>query len=539
MAIGFFFILQPGVVKSAPEHPMNDTLPKQPGRRMGQKILMGLFCLALLIFFAVLVMDMGDKRGLNRYERQWEAKGEHFDFASFIPKPVPDDQNFALTPIVASSYEYCLDKNGHKIDPPNANIVNRLRMEMYGNESLLNPPTNGGNWAKGTKTDLKALQLYYRALAAKTNEFPVAPQAQSPAVDVLLALSKYDAAIEELRQAAALPYSRFPLNYESELPADILLPHLAALKRCSQVLQLRAVAELQNGQSDKALADVKLVLRLIDSIRTEPFLISHLVRISMLNLSLQPVWEGLADHKWSDAQLVELDRELAKLDFLVDYEFSMRAERVDSMANSEYMRRTRNLFFFSDDNGTPSGVVKVAYHLIPNSVFYQNELVIAREIQDWILPIVDVAQHNVSPEATRLAETNIEQMKIHWSPNNILACMLCPALVPCAKKYAYAQSAVDMARVACALERCRLAQSEYPETLDALTPRFIETFPHDIIVGQPLKYHRTGTGQFALYSVGWNGTDDGGVVFMRKDWNDSIDLDKGDWVWAGQVMAGK
>ena len=67
-----------------------------------------------------------------------------------------------------------------------------------------------------------------------------------------------DSTIEELREASRLPYSRFPLNYDSEDPAAILLPHLAYLKRCSQVLQLRALAELQNGQSEKALDDVKL-----------------------------------------------------------------------------------------------------------------------------------------------------------------------------------------------------------------------------------------------------------------------------------------
>ena len=62
--------------------------------------------------------------------------------------------------------------------------------------------------------------------------------------------------------------------------------------------------------------------RLADSIRTEPFLISHLVRIAILQITLQPVWEGLAEHRWSDAQLAELDSELAKLDFLADYELS-------------------------------------------------------------------------------------------------------------------------------------------------------------------------------------------------------------------------
>ncbi len=46
------------------------------------------------------------------------------------------------------------------------------------------------------------------------------------------------------------------------------LPHLAVLNSAAQALRLRAIAELQNGQSEKALDDVKLVLRLADSIRT-------------------------------------------------------------------------------------------------------------------------------------------------------------------------------------------------------------------------------------------------------------------------------
>ena len=149
--------------------------------------------------------------------------------------------------------------------------------------------------------------------------------------------------------------------------------------------------------------------------------------------------------------------------------------------------------------------------------------------------------HSVSLEAVQLASANIDQMRLHWSLNDALAAMLLPAYEKCAQKYGYAQSSVDMARVACALERCRLAQDKYPESLDALKPRFIESVPPDVIGGQPLKYHLTSDGQFALYSVGWNGTDDSGAVLLKansKTLND-IDYDKGDWVWTGQVKDGQ
>ena len=149
------------------------------------------------------------------------------------------------------------------------------------------PEHAGGYWQKMSLTDLKAWQTYYRnptnANAAK--EFPIAPQPQTPAADVLLALSKYNSAIEELRQASQRPYSNVPLNYEEGFNSvSPLLNYFAVLKRCTQLLQLRAIAELDDGQSAKALDDVKLWLRLNDSIRNSPFLISHLVRMAIMGI---------------------------------------------------------------------------------------------------------------------------------------------------------------------------------------------------------------------------------------------------------------
>ena len=166
-----------------------------------RRLLFGAACLATLVALLYAEEDWRGWHVWNKFKHEWEAKGEHFDFASVVPPPVPDDQNFALTPVVASSYLYILDKNGHRINPQNTNVVNRLGITIYGEDDWKNWPTNG-YWAKGTKTDLNEWQRYYRLVATKTNLFPVAAQPQSPAEDVLVALSKYDSAIEELRAAA-------------------------------------------------------------------------------------------------------------------------------------------------------------------------------------------------------------------------------------------------------------------------------------------------------------------------------------------------
>jgi len=503
-----------------------------------KRSLFGLACLATLIALFYAEEDWRGWHAWNKFKHEWEAQGEKFDFTSVVPPPVPDDQNFAMAPIWVESMKAALGpKNSRQWFGDNfaengrTNFVNRIfNMPLTDNDSYWR--TNGqGNWEKATLTDLKPWQNYYRALAAKTNSFPAAPQPQSPAQDVLLALSKYDSTIEEMRQAGQRPFSRFPLNYNRDEVWAILLPHLAALKRCTQVLQLRAIAELQNGQSDKALDDVKLELRLADAIRTEPFLISHLFRIAILQIALQPVYEGLAEHRWSDAQLVALDAELAKLEFLADYKLSMRGEMGCQNGIFDLLiRNHRELFNISSVTGSSSGPPFIS-SLIPTGWFYQNRLRCARMMVEFYIPLADVDQQTVSPAAVRHADEVLKAGTKKITPYNILERMLFPALGNAVEKFARAQSSVDSARVAVALERYRLAHGEFPGSLDTLAPQFLEKVPHDIIGGQPLHYRRTSDGQFVLYSVGWNERDDGGVVVLTKGSTPSVDINQGDWVW--------
>jgi hypothetical protein len=517
-----------------------------------KRFLFGLACFATLIALFYAEEDWRGKHDWNKFKREWEAKGERFDWQSIVPPPVPDDQNFALTPIVASSYAAWLDKNGHRVKPYDTNVVNRLQMNIAHNDDW--PKTNGiSDWQKATVSDLKVWQNYYRALAATTNEFPIASQPQTPAQDVLLALSKYDSTIEELRQDSARPDSRFPLGYDAQPPAGILLPHLAALKRCSRVLQLRAIAELQNNESQKALDDVKLSLRLIDSIRTEPFLISHLVRLAILQITLQPVYEGLANHQWSDAQLVELDSELAKLNFLADFELTMRGERTVEIANIEFLRHpphnpdfNRPRFYFlapffslvqmlsnfsSEGSENPRGFQMLALGLGPSGWLDQNEMRIAQFETKWYLPIVDEDTETISPAKARAGGNALDREMRHRTPENVFETLFIPGLGSAAQKFARAQSSVDLARVAIALERFHLARGEFPGSLDAIASQFPEGIPHDIINGEPLHYRKTLDGQFVLYSVGWNERDDGGVVVFGKGKTPSVDTSRGDWVW--------
>jgi hypothetical protein len=255
-------------------------------------------------------------------------------------------------------------------------------------------------------------------------------------------------------------------------------------------------------------------------------LISHLVRIAIVAIGIEPIWESLAKHQWTDEQLVALDNELTKIDFLADYGSIMRGERAFEITEIENQRHTRELISY-----TENGAYTNSLRLMPSAYFYQNELNFARMHQEWILPLVDPKPHLVSPAALQRITDIIQNEKKHYfySPYKVQALMLAPAFSAAVTKIARIQCQIDLARIAIALERYRLANQNYPESLDELAPKFISEIPHDVINGEPLHYRLEPNGQFILYSIGWNEKDDGGRAILGQ--NGVIKPLEGDWIW--------
>jgi len=169
------------------------------------------------------------------------------------------------------------------------------------------------------------------------------------------------------------------------------------------------------------------------------------------------------------------------------------------------------------------------YRLAPAGWFWMNEALIGKMYQVWNLRICDPKMHQASPSLAKQAGEALDSECSSWRPWNMFAIMQLPAITENEFKFAFAQTSADLAMIACALERYRLANGTYPDSLDQLCPQFLEAIPHDIITGQPLKYRRRDDGRFVLYSVGWNEVDDGGKVGLRP--SGYFEMKTGDWLW--------
>jgi hypothetical protein len=99
-------------------------------RRVFRGILYGVATLGILIAVFYFEENWRGLRAWNHFRAQAEAKGERFDQSPLAQYSGPDDQNFALSPIVASGYATYTNKAGSRVLPPRANIVNRLIMSL-------------------------------------------------------------------------------------------------------------------------------------------------------------------------------------------------------------------------------------------------------------------------------------------------------------------------------------------------------------------------------------------------------------------------
>jgi hypothetical protein len=111
-------------------------------------------------------------------------------------------------------------------------------------------------------------------------------------------------------------------------------------------------------------------------------------------------------------------------------------------------------------------------------------------------------------EAERLNQQVEQQLRSHFL---LFARMLIPSLERAEPKAARQYAVLRCAEVACAVERWRLAHAgALPPSLDALVPQFLAAVPEDPMDGKPLKFRPRRLG-FVVYSIGEDGTDDGGT----------------------------
>ncbi len=446
---------------------------------------------------------------------------DELDLRNYIPKTVPDDENFAATPVVkkwfATKWENHPWRSDHFSKAPSSLIQQIKDVERT---KPLRP------------LDLAA---WHHGLAKESSIETQPLSRQQHASAILVALKDDEEPIESVRTASTRPKATYPVNYTLDDPWQILLPHLSNIKELGARLSLRACAELAINDTNKAFDDILLTLYLADSLTNESFFISYLIRAGCVHAAVQPIWEGLREHQWSDRQLQEFETRLLRFNFVSELDRPLKMERAVGVLTIDLTRSkgvaylARTAFQEPFDGLTGKAMDRV----IPSGWFAREKVNYCRLWNILFSDAFDSAAGTISPSEAS-ANQELFNREVYSGKrgtvgtifhHQIVGRLFLPTLPKCIFRAAVAQTAANQAVLACALERYHLANGKYPPDLQSLVPAWIANKPHDVIQDSDYIYRATDSIYFTLYSVGWDEKDDGGTP------GEFLFTKKGDWVW--------
>jgi hypothetical protein len=249
------------------------------------------------------------------------------------------------------------------------------------------------------------------------------------------------------------------------------------------------------------------------------------------------IQEGLWEHAWNDAQLTKLDNMLGDFDVLDSGQFWMRGEIIFySLPISEYYEENRwvSLDKLSElkgkvmtDESKPSELERITFWLTPQGwVRMDMAAWVSFRLHEAAI-VIDPVARRVYPDKQQelLRSVKGKHSQIFWSDPQIEPDSSQSRSV---RTFAFGQVLLDEARIACRLERYRLAHGTYPDSLDALVPAYGSEFPRDVMCGAPYHYKLNSDGTYLLYSVGWNQLDDQGDATIPPG---ESRQNAPDWVW--------
>ena len=228
-------------------------------------------------------------------------------------------------------------------------------------------------------------------------------------------------------------------------------------------------------------------------------------RAILVGLAVDSLWHALQAPGWTDAQLEELQRELEQVRFLTCLPRVFEVERAIWLRELDrYLQEGPSSLGGGWRNtaapGTPALLESAAYlawRFGRSGRDRKSGLQTYQEVID---------RHRQIAAGVPLLKLKASSPPVeNWWSRSRLARDLFPFSSARPFERATETLAVTdlwrrLAIVATALERYRLGNGHYPETLEELVPGLIEELPHDPISGQPLCYRRESETRFALAS---------------------------------------
>ena len=390
------------------------------------------------------------------------------------------------------------------LPPPAGRTENAapLYLRVFEVEFEAAPPTTGADVdpdaavLRGVSpTDNETLSRYLEA----ADRAPL-----TPAVAEILQRPEVGATLDTLRQASVLPRADFPVNWELGFAAQ--MPHLGQYREAARLVTCRALLTAQDGDVAGALEWCSTALRMARHATQEPTLIAQLVGMAMHATAMDAA-EDIISAEAVPAEMSKSLREaLAELDILGDYGQAMRLEVALGRATFEQLREhpeqlQGTLAGDTDGEKLASGIYST---WLWNPVYAYDMATYMR---------LSATQYAACRLPWRQGRQTLEKMEREVAGLSYakLTRVLAPVSERALQRRDTSLARSQLCRIALELKAYKARNGHYPDTLAALQQHLAWDIPEDVFSGEPLLYRLSGDG-FALYSVGPDAVDNGGVA---------------------------
>ena len=507
-------------------------VPRRTWRARGRSVLrFSLRATGLAVALAVVgvgyygCQNVRSRRAWSEFQAELKERGQSLDVAATLPPPVPDEANFAR----AREFQDILSKR----NKPLATMLDRLpdldEWEIYQSASSGTYAwtsqrhaslTRLGGWI-GLGDSSNANKGKFVPPPVLGDPYVPPPPSHDPtnnaelAPIVLKTLAPLDESLNALAVAARRPSFQITTNRSALGVLHAPQSELRAIARLHFLFALRSLTALESGQTADAGEDLLTCFRLVRLARQSPDIRSSSRAHVLMASSFQPLWEGLERRRWNAPQLAAFQTELVQFNLLADYTNAIgRIVRANIEIWKAIPDETNNVMGLPD----PSGGYRNNHEWrgMPRAWWFDNCIQLYR-VGETAIADVDVAGERLSHslgwnELSGLpldheSQQFFQTMMDSWQMNN-------PGHV------AFAQTVLNQARIAVALERHRLATQRFPVSLNELVPVHFTRVPNDVEMGRPMIYQPNTNGSYLLRGLGQNHA------------NDRTNGSSDDWLWA-------
>ena len=475
-------------------------LPVRKTRRIAL-IVLAAFAICVLLLF---LHSAGGESALARYKAELRAKGDKLTFAEFALPPSTNAVQVASHNIFATNkFSY----GGPEIQLREYVVPGKVKVAWRGKTHSF--PANSGQ--------------------ASSDKFIVGDWSE------LDAMIKRDAPkLDQFRAALVDPAPDFGWNYADTVQnftnSWSVSRNYVAFRGVLFGLAHSALGEMHKGKREKSLADLITITRLAQFDRNDLVLVPAMIRPTIVDYGTCLTWQALQMPGWTDGQLKALQDGWEGVDILDPIEISFMSERANIPLIAELIRRApggKVDAIFGTFSATPSRSALSAAslkgywqeHILPMvykmTALNEDELLAMKQMTAEIDCVRMLKADRQWPEISLSLSNRAKEFehkilgKGRICPYYISA-LAVPSLTHAWKRIGAAESERRLAITAIAIKRYELKYRKPPPSLGALVPEFLTSALTDLMGGKPLCYRLRDDGMYVLYSVGFDGKDDGG-----------------------------